>query len=149
MLILRAENEIPYQFLVYTRKESKQLISPGVPERKEDAKVNLEEMQYLDLVRDIIRSGVKKGDRTGTGTCVLCMPTCFFFDTATGTLSKFGCSARYSLRNGRFPLLTTKRVFWYAFWSHVYRESTTKPCVGKVLSRSSFGWFAARRMLES
>jgi len=29
-----------------------------------------------------------------------------------GTLSLFGRTARYSLRNGRFPLLTTKRVFW-------------------------------------
>jgi thymidylate synthase len=38
---------------------------------------------------------VSRGDRTGTGT-----------------LSKFGVSARWSLRGGVFPLLTTKRVFW-------------------------------------
>lgn len=30
----------------------------------------------------------------------------------TGTLSKFGCQMRFSLRNGNFPLLTTKRVWW-------------------------------------
>lgn len=54
-----------------------------------------EEFQYLDLVRRIIDSGVRKGDRTGTGT-----------------LSIFGAQLRFSLRDDVFPLLTTKRVFW-------------------------------------
>lgn len=56
---------------------------------------NEEEMQYLRLVEDILDNGVRRGDRTGTGT-----------------LSKFGVQMRFSLRQGRFPLLTTKRVFW-------------------------------------
>lgn len=56
---------------------------------------NAEELQYLNLVRDVIEKGVKRDDRTGMGT-----------------LSTFGAMARYSLRDGRFPLLTTKRVFW-------------------------------------
>jgi dihydrofolate reductase/thymidylate synthase len=56
---------------------------------------NKEEMQYLCLCDDIINNGVLRGDRTGTGT-----------------LSKFGAQMRFSLRAGRFPLLTTKRVFW-------------------------------------
>jgi thymidylate synthase len=30
----------------------------------------------------------------------------------SGTVSKFGLSMRFSLRDGRFPLLTTKQVFW-------------------------------------
>ena len=51
-------------------------------------------MQYLDLVADIIKTGAKRGDRTGTGT-----------------YSKFGCQMRFNLRHS-FPLLTTKRVFW-------------------------------------
>jgi dihydrofolate reductase / thymidylate synthase len=54
-----------------------------------------EELQYLNLCREIITSGVKRGDRTGTGT-----------------LSRFGTQMRFSLRNGRLPLLTTKRTFW-------------------------------------
>lgn len=56
---------------------------------------NPEEEQYLDLVRRVIATGAQKGDRTGTGT-----------------LSLFGAQMRFSLRDGRFPLLTSKRVFW-------------------------------------
>jgi dihydrofolate reductase/thymidylate synthase len=56
---------------------------------------NAEEQQYLDLVRRVMEQGTLKGDRTGTGT-----------------LSLFGAQMRFSLRDGRFPLLTSKRVFW-------------------------------------
>jgi thymidylate synthase len=54
-----------------------------------------EEYQYLEMIDDIIRHGVRKDDRTGVGT-----------------ISKFGAQMRFSLRDGVFPLLTTKRVFW-------------------------------------
>lgn len=53
-----------------------------------------EEYMYLRMVQDIITSGTKRDDRTGTGT-----------------VSKFGCQMRFNLRKS-FPLLTTKRVFW-------------------------------------
>ena len=57
---------------------------------------NPEEMQYIQLVRDILARGLEKSDRTGTGTRSIFGPN----------------NLRFNLRNGRFPLLTTKRVFW-------------------------------------
>ncbi len=47
---------------------------------------------YLDLVTDLLENGVRKGDRTGTGTRAL-----------------FGRQIRFDLKAG-FPLLTTKKV---------------------------------------
>jgi thymidylate synthase len=54
-----------------------------------------EEYQYLDLVKQVLDHGVHKNDRTGTGT-----------------ISCFGTSMRFTLRNNVIPLLTTKRTFW-------------------------------------
>eukprot|EP00947_MAST-08B_sp_MAST-8B-sp1_P002349 g2349.t1 len=54
-----------------------------------------EEIQYLRLVREVLDHGASRDDRTGTGT-----------------LSVFGRTMRFSLRDGCLPLLTTKRTFW-------------------------------------
>jgi len=54
-----------------------------------------EEYQYLNLIDEILKTGNVKGDRTGTGT-----------------LSVFGRTMRFSLRDNTMPLLTTKRTFW-------------------------------------
>jgi thymidylate synthase len=51
--------------------------------------------QYNDLIRRIETEGVPKADRTGVGT-----------------LSVFGHQMRFPLGAGKFPLLTTKKVFW-------------------------------------
>ena len=50
------------------------------------------EQQYLNLLRDILDNGVRRDDRTGTGT-----------------LGVFGRQMRFDLSRG-FPLLTTKKL---------------------------------------
>jgi thymidylate synthase len=50
------------------------------------------ERQYLDLLAEVLQSGARKTDRTGTGT-----------------LSVFGRQLRFDL-DGSFPLLTTKKL---------------------------------------
>ncbi len=52
--------------------------------------------QYLELLENILKSGERKEDRTGTGT-----------------ISLFGYQSKYDLRDG-FPLLTTKKVLFDA-----------------------------------
>ncbi|CAI5747245.1 unnamed protein product [Peronospora destructor] len=90
---VKEENGVRFQFVEWERKagdvkdvEITELVDNTTPH---------EEMQYLGLIRKIMKQGAKRGDRTGTGT-----------------LSVFGAQMRFSLRENVFPLLTTKKVFW-------------------------------------
>jgi thymidylate synthase len=56
--------------------------------------MNSLDKQYTDLLQDILDNGVKKGDRTGTGT-----------------ISVFGRQIRHKMSDG-FPLLTTKKMYF-------------------------------------
>lgn len=56
-----------------------------------------EEHQYLELLGNILKNGEKRVERTGIGT-----------------FSLFGTTMRFDLSNGKFPLLTTKKMFWKA-----------------------------------
>eukprot|EP00494_Astrolonche_serrata_P006510 UN06534 len=80
------DKDSDWQTIRYTRKKA------AIPWKSVP---NTEEQQYLDLVKQCIEKGISRGDRTGTGT-----------------LSLFGTTQRYSLRDNIFPLLTTKRTFW-------------------------------------
>ncbi len=52
--------------------------------------------QYLELVQEVLDSGIEKTDRTGTGT-----------------ISIFGAQKKYDLREG-FPMVTSKKVSYGA-----------------------------------
>jgi thymidylate synthase len=51
-----------------------------------------DEQQYLDLVKDVIENGTQENGRNGS------------------TLVKFGNMMRFDLKNGKVPVLTTKKV---------------------------------------
>lgn len=57
--------------------------------------MDFEEKQYLDLVKDVIQNGEKRSTRNGAFT-----------------RSLFGRTMTFDLKNNRFPLLTTKKVFF-------------------------------------
>jgi thymidylate synthase len=56
--------------------------------------MNTLDKKYQELLQDILDNGIKKSDRTGTGT-----------------LSVFGRQIRHKMKEG-FPLLTTKKMYW-------------------------------------
>jgi dihydrofolate reductase/thymidylate synthase len=92
-------------------------------------KRNTEELQYLTLCREIMSSGIRREDQTGTIY-----------------LGLFGKQIRFSLRNGHIPLLTTKRTFWRGvaeelLWlvsgntnSHDLRDKGIRMCDGNASS---------------
>jgi thymidylate synthase len=55
---------------------------------------NIEEKQYLNLIKDIIENGSIEEGRNGN------------------TISTFGSSLRFSLKDGKIPIMTTKKTAW-------------------------------------
>jgi thymidylate synthase len=64
---------------------------------------NTGEQQYLDLLKDILKNGIKKVDR----------------GTKDVSFSVFGRQIRFDLSEG-FPLLTTKKVYWKGVLYELY-----------------------------
>ncbi|KAL3150607.1 hypothetical protein ABBQ32_000413 [Trebouxia sp. C0010 RCD-2024] len=116
----QSDNDMRYHFLCYTARNI-----DGPPQLPTGIASQHEEQQYLDLVADIIKTGAKRGDRTGTGT-----------------LSKFGCQMKFNLRHS-FPLLTTKRVFWRG------ELQASCPPSNKVWQRNCYGSLVAAHLPRS
>ena len=81
-------NDISYRFLTYTNKSSSQ---SKINENNKNG-----EYVYLDLIQRIVRDGIHRKDRTGTGTVAI-----------------FGNQMRFDISES-IPLLTTKFVSWRA-----------------------------------
>jgi len=61
-----------------------------------------EETQYTNLIREIINTGYEECGRNGD------------------TLTKFGYSMRFSLRDGTIPILTTKKLAWRVCFEELF-----------------------------
>lgn len=60
--------------------------------------MNSFDIAYLDVLEEIEHKGFTKGDRTGTGT-----------------ISRFGTQARFSLKDNRIPMISLRKVFHRSF----------------------------------
>lgn len=63
-----------------------------------------QEYQYLNLLKEILKKGVRKVDR----------------ETGDASYSVFGRQIRFDLSQGNFPLLTTKKVYWKGVLHELY-----------------------------
>ena len=86
------DNPYYYRFITYNSKKYNKI---------DELSFKSEEDDYLQLMRNILYSGVSNDDRTGVGT-----------------LSIFGSMLKYNLRD-TFPLCTTKRMFFRAIFEEL------------------------------
>lgn len=99
----------PYEYIKYYKQLSCEFVPTTINDKKLNNDCNYEyrtykrilhpnreEQQYLDLIKNTIRYGVLRTDRTGIGR-----------------ISNFGYTMRFNLENDTFPLLTTKKVSFY------------------------------------
>ena len=92
---------VTYQFRVYQNKKEDlfsrtldTMTTQKIFSSVKCAPVNLEEQQYLDLLKKVVEQGDCRVGRNGN------------------TRSIFGVRMEFNLENGRIPLLTTKKMAW-------------------------------------
>tara|TARA_E500000331_G_scaffold356906_1_gene416723 strand:- start:4423 stop:5826 length:1404 start_codon:yes stop_codon:yes gene_type:complete len=83
---------IPSEFFL---KDISELKTYGSYKYQFQTFVKHQECQYFNIIKDILRNGSSRNDRTGTGT-----------------LSLFGQNMKFDLRDNSIPVFTTKKVFW-------------------------------------
>lgn len=81
------------------------------------------EYQYLDLLKDILKDGVKKIDR----------------GTDVALYSLFGRQIRFDLSKG-FPLLTTKKVYWKGVLEELYWFFSGQTNIKYLVDRNVHIW---------
>jgi thymidylate synthase len=80
----------------------KQDKEPEKEKEKKTLNTTTDEQQYLNLLRLVLETGSETMDRT-----------------KVGTWKKFGAELRFDLRNGIFPLLTTKQMSLRLVWEEL------------------------------
>jgi thymidylate synthase len=78
--------------------------------------------QYIDLLKDILENGIEKQTRNGK------------------TLSVFGRSIRYKFKDGKFPLLTTKKMAWKGVVSELLWFLTDQTNISFLLKHNNHIW---------
>jgi thymidylate synthase len=94
------KDNIPEPFVETVPNETKK---SNVPNEMIKAEPSFhEETQYTNLIREIINTGYDECGRNGD------------------TLTKFGYSMRFSLRDGTIPILTTKKMAWRVCFEELF-----------------------------
>ena len=89
-----SHNDITFDYCFIGNRKLLEKRADLVPTRLFEKYPKHPEMQYLEIIKDIMDSGKEKSDRTGVGI-----------------IGKFGYQMRFDLEES-FPILTTKDVFW-------------------------------------